>query len=92
MSPPLAKKKSIDDLGSLTGKKVLIRVDFNVPVDGETITNDLRIRAAIPSIQKILSQGGRAILMSHLGRPKGVMYEGTPLKPSTEYVQIARDR
>lgn len=85
MSPQLEKKKSIDDLGDLSGKNVLIRVDFNVPLDDNgVITNDLRIRAAIPSIQKILSQGGRAILMSHLGRPKGVMYEGTPLKPSSD--------
>ena len=87
MTAQLVQKKSIDDIGSLKGKKVLVRVDFNVPIKDGTITNDLRIRAAIPTIQKILSDGGRAILMSHLGRPSGVVYEGTPLNPSSpEYV------
>lgn len=85
MSAQLEKKKTVDDLGDLSGKKVLVRVDFNVPIDKEgNITNDLRIRAALPTIQKILSQGGKAILMSHLGRPKGIMYEGTALNPSED--------
>ncbi|KAL7568531.1 hypothetical protein ACA910_002646 [Epithemia clementina (nom. ined.)] len=79
----LKPKKSIDDVGSLKGKKVLVRVDFNVPIENGEITNDLRIRAALPTIQKILSDGGSAILMSHLGRPEGPKYEGTPLNPST---------
>ncbi|PJD96347.1 MAG: phosphoglycerate kinase [Parachlamydia sp.] len=56
----------------LKGKKVLLRVDFNVPLDQEgTITDDSRIKASLPSIQYILDQGGSVILMSHLGRPKG---------------------
>ena len=53
------------------GKKALIRVDFNVPLDSEfQITDDTRIQAAVPTIKKVLADGGAAILMSHLGRPQ----------------------
>jgi phosphoglycerate kinase len=61
----------IDEL-QLTGKRVFIRVDFNVPLDGTTITDDTRIREALPTIQCALKMGGKVILASHLGRPKGV--------------------
>ena len=59
---------------NFTGKRALVRLDFNVPLDKETlaITDDTRIRAALPTIKKIVESGGSAVLMSHLGRPKNV--------------------
>ncbi|OJV60938.1 MAG: phosphoglycerate kinase [Cellulomonas sp. 73-145] len=63
--------KTIDDLGDLRGKRVLVRSDFNVPLDGTTITDDGRIRAALPTLQALLAKGARVIVMAHLGRPKG---------------------
>ena len=73
--------KTIDDL-NFEGKKALIRVDFNVPLDKTTfaVTDDTRIRAAIPTIKKILTDGGSVILMSHLGRPKEGPIEKYSLK------------
>jgi phosphoglycerate kinase len=65
-------KKSLSDLKELRGKRVLIRVDFNVPLDeAGNISNDRRIRGAVPTIRTVLDAGASAIVMSHLGRPKG---------------------
>jgi phosphoglycerate kinase len=65
-------KMTLSDLTDLNGKWVLVRVDFNVPLDAAgNITNDRRIRAALPTLRYILDAGGRPIVMSHLGRPKG---------------------
>lgn len=72
--------KTIEDI-SLKGKKALIRVDFNVPLnDNFEITDHTRIKAAIPTIQKVLSEGGSVVLMSHLGRPKNGPEEKFSLK------------
>ncbi|MCJ8331486.1 MAG: phosphoglycerate kinase [Lentisphaeria bacterium] len=73
-------KKTVKDI-DLAGKKVIMRVDFNVPLDGTTITDDTRIRAAVPTINYILEQGTSLILMSHLGRPKGEKVPELSLKP-----------
>jgi phosphoglycerate kinase len=67
---------------NLTGKRVLVRVDFNVPLDGDKVTDDTRIRAAIPTLDYILKQNPKAvILMSHLGRPKGEPAPEFSLRP-----------
>ena len=63
--------KTIDTLGDLRGKRVLVRSDFNVPLDGTTITDDGRIRAALPTLKGLLDGGARVIVTAHLGRPKG---------------------
>jgi phosphoglycerate kinase len=65
-------KKTLADLPDVRGKKVLVRVDFNVPLDAAgVITNDRRIRGALPTIKDLLGRGAAVIVMSHLGRPKG---------------------
>jgi phosphoglycerate kinase len=62
--------RSVDDL-AVEGRRVLIRCDLNVPLDGDRITDDGRIRASLPTIRAVLDRGGSAVLCSHLGRPKG---------------------
>ena len=74
-------KKTIDDI-DVAGKRVLVRVDFNVPIDGDhNITDDARIRAALPTLWQLLEKGASLVLMSHLGRPKGQPKPGLSLEP-----------
>ncbi|MBA3021528.1 phosphoglycerate kinase [Propionicimonas sp.] len=73
--------KSVDDLGDLRGQRVLIRCDFNVPLDGETITDDGRIKAALPTLTKLRDGGARVVVMAHLGRPKGKVKPEYSLAP-----------
>jgi len=76
------KKLTIDNL-DLKDKRVLVRVDFNVPLDeNQNITDDIRITAALPTIKKIIAAGGKTVLMSHLGRPKGKPTPKYSLKPA----------
>ena len=78
--------KNISDI-SLKGKKVLIRVDFNVPLDKHfNITDDSRIKAALPTIKKVIADGGKAIIMSHLGRPENGFEEQFSLKHIVQHL------
>ena len=73
-------KKTVKDI-DVNGRKVLVRCDFNVPLDGETITDNRRIRGALPTIKYLLEHNAKVILCSHLGRPKGEVNPKYSLKP-----------
>ena len=70
----MASVKKLQD-APVEGKRVLVRVDFNVPLDGDTVTDDTRIRAALPTIQYLVDHKAKVVLMSHLGRPAGEGFE-----------------
>jgi phosphoglycerate kinase len=76
--------RTLDDLGDVEGKRVLVRVDFNVPLDeAGVITDDARIRAALPTLTELRGRGARLVLLAHLGRPKG-REERYSLRPAAE--------
>lgn len=85
--------KTIDDLdrGEISGKRILVRVDFNVPLDDGRITDDTRISRALPTLVHLLERGGRVVVMSHLGRPKGKANPDLSLEPVARHLRERLD-
>ena len=76
--------KSVADLGDLRAKRALIRCDLNVPLDGQTITDDGRIRASLPTLKRLREAGAKIIVLAHLGRPKGEVNPKYSLSPAAK--------
>jgi len=89
LSPRL---RTIDDLGSIEGRRVLVRCDFNVPLEDGRITDDLRITAARPTLTELLDRGAALVLCSHLGRPKGQVVDRLRLDPVARRLSEVLDR
>jgi phosphoglycerate kinase len=88
-----ARLRTLEDLGDVRGRRVLVRCDFNVPLDGDRVTDDLRIRATVPTLNELVGKGADLVLCSHLGRPKGQVVDRYRLDPVARRLRevLARD-
>ena len=84
--------RTIDSLGDLSGKKVLVRSDFNVPLKDGVITDDGRIRAALPTLKRLTDAGAEVIIMAHLGRPGGQVNPDSSLAPVAQRLSELLDK
>ena len=87
----MTTKMSVEDL-EVRGRRVFCRVDFNVPLDGSVVTDDSRIRAALPTVRWLLDHGARLVLASHLGRPKGTRVSAYSLRPVADRLEVLLGR
>ena len=82
----LTRVRSVDEV-DVHGKRVLIRVDFNVPIEGGVVADPTRITRVLPTIAKLAREGAKVIVLSHLGRPKGTISADTSLRPVAKKMQ-----
>jgi phosphoglycerate kinase len=76
--------RTLDDLGDVVGSRVFVRADFNVPLDGGKVADDIRIRATVPTLRELRERGAALVVASHLGRPKGEVHDDLRLGPVAE--------
>jgi phosphoglycerate kinase len=84
--------KSLDDIGDVTGKRVLVREDLNVPMDGARVTDDTRLRSAAPTISELSDKGAIVLILAHFGRPKGERHADMSLAQVTKALESALGR
>ena len=84
--------QTLEDLGDVAGKRLFVRLDLNVPMDGGAVADDARIRAALPTLTELVDRGALLIIASHLGRPKGVVVEALRLGPVRDRLKELLDR
>ncbi|GJD50723.1 Phosphoglycerate kinase [Methylobacterium crusticola] len=84
----MTRFRTLDDAGSLKGRRVLVRVDLNVPMDQGRVTDATRIERVLPTIREVAEAGGRVVLLAHFGRPKGKPVAGESLRPIAEATAV----